>query len=103
MAASPDRDQVAQSTEVIKELTIRAELPGEAHTPIVALTAGVMSEDRTACLDAGMNAYLSKPIRMRDLVEVLGQVLPGGSPQRARATGTSPSTASSADSSADSA
>jgi CheY-like chemotaxis protein len=66
----PEMDGL-RATEII-----RAELPSEAGTPIVALTAGVLAEDRTACLNAGMNAYLSKPIRMRDLVDVLAQVLP---------------------------
>ncbi len=56
--------------------TIRAQMPNETATPIIALTAGVMSEDRAACLGAGMNAYLSKPIRLRDLIDVLAQVLP---------------------------
>ena len=72
----PEMDGL-QATEII-----RADLPGEATTPIVALTAGVMSEDRASCLNAGMNAYLSKPIRMRDLVDVLAVVVPGsGSPR----------------------
>ena len=51
---------------------IRA-LPGDlARVPIVALTAYAMPEDRERCLAAGMDEYLSKPVKLRELEGVIG-------------------------------
>jgi len=38
---------------------------------IIAMTASAMAEDKTASLDAGMNHFISKPISIKDLIDVL--------------------------------
>jgi len=41
------------------------------HTPIVAVTANVMERDRTLCTEAGMDAFVAKPIDRRILLDCL--------------------------------
>lgn len=54
---------------------IRA-LEGEAkHTPIIAVTANALVGDREKCLEAGMDDYISKPIKGSDLEMMLEKYL----------------------------
>jgi CheY-like chemotaxis protein len=49
--------------------------PGFASLPVIAVTAKAMSEDAQKCLDAGANAYVSKPIDALKLFEEMGRWL----------------------------
>ncbi len=41
------------------------------HTPIIALTASVMPEDREKCVAVGMDGYVSKPISQKSLQQAI--------------------------------
>jgi two-component system sensor histidine kinase BarA len=49
---------------------IRMDEAGERRIPIIAMTAHAMNEDRNYCLEAGMDAYLSKPINAQEMVRL---------------------------------
>jgi CheY-like chemotaxis protein len=60
-----------EATAVIREKEKR----NGTHVPIIALTAHAMKGDRERCLAAGMDGYLSKPIRPQELDELLEKYL----------------------------
>jgi PAS domain S-box-containing protein len=45
------------------------------HIPIIAVTAHALYGDRTKCMDAGMNDYISKPIRLSEVERVVSKYL----------------------------
>jgi TMAO reductase system sensor TorS len=56
-----------EATEEIR----RIERGSGRHIPIVAMTAHAMKGDRERCLACGMDGYISKPVRARDLLDTL--------------------------------
>jgi signal transduction histidine kinase/CheY-like chemotaxis protein len=61
-----------QATASIRE----AEKSTGTHIPIIAMTGYAMKGDRQRCLDSGMDAYITKPIRSRELFEALESFAP---------------------------
>jgi CheY-like chemotaxis protein len=59
-----------QATEAIR----CKELTSGKHIPIIAMTAHAMAGDKERCLEAGMDAYISKPIRVDDLFSAIEEV-----------------------------
>ncbi|MFT7373227.1 MAG: PAS domain S-box-containing protein [Oleiphilaceae bacterium] len=58
------------ATEKIRELGFP-----KNQVPILALTANAMMEDKEQCINAGMNGFISKPIKLERLIEALDTVL----------------------------
>jgi CheY-like chemotaxis protein len=51
------------------------ELPGYGETPIIAVTANCSDENRARCASCGMQDFLAKPVRTRDLVQTVEKYL----------------------------
>lgn len=61
-----------EATRVIREREKQTKL----HTPIVAMTAHAMKGDREKCISAGMDEYVTKPISMKAVSEVINKLAP---------------------------
>ena len=59
------------ATSILRE----RERGGDTHVAVIALTAHAMKGDQDRCLAAGMDGYLTKPIRLQELDEVLSHQL----------------------------
>ena len=66
----PEMDGM-EAAILIRSIEVAA---GRPHVPIIAITAHAMPGDREACLEAGMDGYLSKPIRIDDLGRALDEI-----------------------------
>ena len=65
----PEMDGI-EATRAIRNLPNRR----GAHVPIIAVTASAMKEDREACISAGMDGFITKPISPADLLAVVARV-----------------------------
>jgi PAS domain S-box-containing protein len=67
--------QMPQMNGLDATRAIRA-LPTQGAVPILAMTANAFSEDRTLCLDAGMNDFIAKPVDPEQFYDQLLKWLP---------------------------
>jgi CheY-like chemotaxis protein len=56
---------------------IRSEVAEELQPYIIAMTASAMDSDRQKCFEAGMNAFVPKPIRLNELIGALNAARTG--------------------------
>ena len=77
----PEMDGLT-ATKAIRE----AEKQTQSHLPIIAMTAHAIKGDREHCLEAGMDGYVSKPIRARELDEAIISAVQKRQGGRAEAT-----------------
>ena len=60
--------------EVAERIRGKEKLTGE-HVPIVAMTAHALKGDKERCISAGMDGYVSKPIRTSELYSAIESLL----------------------------
>jgi PAS domain S-box-containing protein len=65
----PEMDGLTAAQRIVQEW------PADTRPYMIAMTANAMQGDREACLAAGMNDYISKPIRLKDLGDCLEALL----------------------------
>lgn len=68
---------VMDGFETTRRIRARERFSG-THIAIIAMTAHAMNGDREKCLAAGMDAYVSKPIRRAELLAAINSLLPTG-------------------------
>jgi two-component system, sensor histidine kinase and response regulator len=66
----PEMDGL-EATGIIREI----ERPTEKHVPIIAMTAHASKSDRQACLNSGMDGFVSKPVKADELLKTIESLL----------------------------
>ena len=72
----PEMDGI-EATRAIRRAEATFPEAGKRRVPIVALTAHAMKGDRERCLDAGMDDYITKPIKRAIVLEILKKWISG--------------------------
>ena len=83
LAAAPDAALLDIELPGISGFDVLARLRSEsggAHLPVIAVTASVMDHDRRKILAAGFDAYVPKPVNIRELVSTLNRLLENKEP-----------------------
>jgi CheY-like chemotaxis protein len=69
------RMPVMDGPAAARAIRVREAATGRARTPIIALTANAMAHEIAACLEAGMDGHVSKPIETARLLEAIAAAL----------------------------
>ncbi len=68
---------VMDGLDATREIRNFEEASGQGRIPIIGLTANAFAADRTACLAAGMDGFLAKPVNAAELIEMIRRFAPG--------------------------
>jgi len=82
--------KLIRQREADAQASTTVDSPTARHIPIMALTANAMQGDRERCLAAGMDDYLTKPIRKEELKGALERWIQTSQPSRAMDSGSTP-------------
>jgi PAS domain S-box-containing protein len=69
VAIRAEEAERAREMEGVEEADVR-------HVPVIAMTAAVLQGDVDLCQQAGMDGFMSKPIRVQELTRIVGEWLP---------------------------
>ncbi len=59
----------------IEALGVLRANPATAHIPVIAVTASVMQQDRKLITEAGFDAYIGKPINLKEFLQAVREML----------------------------
>jgi len=59
----------------IEALGVLRENPATAHIPVIAVTASVMQQDRKLITEAGFDAYIGKPINLKEFLQAVLEMI----------------------------
>jgi CheY-like chemotaxis protein/HPt (histidine-containing phosphotransfer) domain-containing protein len=63
--------RVMDGYEATRRLRTKEKQKKEGHLPVIAMTASAMAGDREKCMEAGMDDFISKPILIKELADIL--------------------------------
>jgi CheY-like chemotaxis protein len=64
------------ATRQLRELEATNQMPYSERMPVIALTANALKGDREACLEAGMDDYITKPMQSDTLFKAVSRFIP---------------------------
>jgi two-component system, sensor histidine kinase and response regulator len=74
-----------EATRLIRQIEREEPQRAGSHTPIIAMTANAMTGDRERCIQAGMDSYVSKPVKPELLYQEIDLILHGAAKRNAPA------------------